>query len=175
MVDNFTASAAELLSAALQDAGVATVIGEPTYGKGVIQTTVELMSGGAFRYTYAEYLRRSGEKIDGIGVIPDVAVMYPGELPPTIAWYDGNESDDIYILKNILSYVGLNVPDGSAVYDDETQGRVKDIQVLKGLPATGVLDEETIAAINDYLHAIYMERDVALETGYDILCAMVSR
>ena len=170
LVDRFTASAAELLAAALQDAGIATVVGETTYGKGVIQTTVELMTGGAFRYTYAEYLRRSGEKIDRIGVIPDVYMQYPGELPAVIKTDENNCSDDILTLKNILEFTRLGLSDESSFYDDVTQARVVKLKGELGLQETGDLDAETIAMINEYLRTVYAERDFVLEMGYDILC-----
>lgn len=74
LVDGNTASAAELITAALQDAKAAVVIGETTYGKGVIQTLFPLITGGGFKLTTEEYLRRSGEKINKIGVTPDIAI-----------------------------------------------------------------------------------------------------
>jgi carboxyl-terminal processing protease len=74
LVDQDTASAAELIAAALQDAGAAVIIGETTYGKGVIQTLFPLRTGGALKLTTEEYLRRSGETINGIGVTPDILI-----------------------------------------------------------------------------------------------------
>jgi len=74
LTDGRTASAAELIAAALQDAGIATVVGEKTYGKGVIQTLFPLTTGGLFLLTTNEYLRRSGEKMNGVGVTPDIPI-----------------------------------------------------------------------------------------------------
>jgi carboxyl-terminal processing protease len=71
LVDEYTASAAELLSAAMQDAEAAVIVGQTTYGKGVVQTIYGLPAGGAFKLTTQEYFRRSGEKVDGVGVVPD--------------------------------------------------------------------------------------------------------
>jgi carboxyl-terminal processing protease len=75
LVDENTASAAELLSAALQDAEAAVIVGQTTYGKGVVQTIYGLPAGGAFKLTTQEYFRRSGEKVDGVGVVPDYEVL----------------------------------------------------------------------------------------------------
>jgi carboxyl-terminal processing protease len=74
LVDEYTASAAELLSAAMQDAEAAIIVGQTTFGKGVVQTIYGLPSGGAFKLTTQEYFRRSGEKVNGIGVIPDYEI-----------------------------------------------------------------------------------------------------
>jgi carboxyl-terminal processing protease len=74
LVDEYTASAAELLSAAMQDAEAAIIVGQTTFGKGVVQTIYGLPAGGAFKLTTQEYFRRSGEKVDGVGVVPDYEV-----------------------------------------------------------------------------------------------------
>ena len=84
-VSSQTASAAEILAAGLQEAGVATVIGVNTYGKTSIQSLYKLENGGAFKLTCGEYLTRSDKDISQIGVIPDV-VDY--SYPVKIRWND---------------------------------------------------------------------------------------
>jgi carboxyl-terminal processing protease len=74
LVDENTASAAELLSAALQDAEAAVIIGRTTFGKGVVQSVFSLPAGGSFKLTTEEYFRRSGEKVNGVGVTPDYEI-----------------------------------------------------------------------------------------------------
>ena len=74
LVNRFTASAAEVIASALQDANVAIVAGEPTFGKGLVQSIYALTAGGALMLTTEEYFRRSGGQINEIGVIPCVAV-----------------------------------------------------------------------------------------------------
>jgi carboxyl-terminal processing protease len=74
LVDVFTASAAELIAAAMQDAGVATIIGQVTYGKGTIQRVFMLPNGGGLSFTTDEYFRGNGGQINEIGVTPDIFV-----------------------------------------------------------------------------------------------------
>ena len=74
LVNRFTASAAEVLASALQDSGAAVVVGEQSYGKGLVQSIYALRCGGAFKLTTEVYYRRNGGAIDGIGVIPDVKI-----------------------------------------------------------------------------------------------------
>ncbi|MCL1998710.1 MAG: S41 family peptidase [Turicibacter sp.] len=74
LVDERTASAAEVLASALQDSGIATVIGVQTYGKGLVQSIYTMGTGGALKITTEEYFRRSGATINGIGVIPQIIV-----------------------------------------------------------------------------------------------------
>ena len=75
LVDRFTASAAEVIASALQDSNAAVIVGETTFGKGSIQSIYTLNIGGALILTTGEYFRRSGEAINGIGVIPCIFVQ----------------------------------------------------------------------------------------------------
>lgn len=74
LVNKGTASAAELFTASLRDFGKASVIGEQTYGKGVMQDTTELDDGGALVLTVAEYKTVYSECYNGIGITPDYQV-----------------------------------------------------------------------------------------------------
>ena len=74
LVNRFTASAAEVIASALQDADAAVVIGERTFGKGLVQSVYGLATGGALKLTTEEYFRRSGGTINGIGVTPCIYV-----------------------------------------------------------------------------------------------------
>lgn len=72
LVNGNTASAAELFTASLKDSGKAEVIGEQTFGKGIMQNTFELPDGGAVTLTVATYQTTKGECYHGVGITPDV-------------------------------------------------------------------------------------------------------
>jgi carboxyl-terminal processing protease len=76
LVDHDTASSAEIVSGALHDAGRATLMGARTFGKGRIQDVAVLSTGGAFKFTIAQYLTPDGFSLDRVGITPDV-VMSP--------------------------------------------------------------------------------------------------
>lgn len=78
LVNGSSASASELFSAAVQDRGVAEIVGKNTYGKGVVQTTFPLSDGSALKITTARYYTPNGICIDGVGVKPD----YEAEANP---------------------------------------------------------------------------------------------
>jgi carboxyl-terminal processing protease len=67
-----TASAAEILAAALQDYGLATLVGTPTYGKNTVQEIIRLTAGGALDLTIGEYVTSEGKSLAKRGVRPDV-------------------------------------------------------------------------------------------------------
>jgi carboxyl-terminal processing protease len=81
LINGDTASASEILTAALADAGLAEVVGERTFGKGSFQEVIPLDNGGALDLTVGEYVTRDGESIDGTGILPAVKAR---DLPRTM-------------------------------------------------------------------------------------------
>lgn len=74
LVNGNTASAAEILAAALKDSYGAVLVGSQTYGKGKVQHTYSLSSGEMVKYTASLWYRPNGTNIDGTGIIPDYQV-----------------------------------------------------------------------------------------------------
>lgn len=75
LTNEMSASASEILAAAVQDNGRGAVIGTTSYGKGIVQSLVSFESDGAgLQYTFAAYFTPSGRSIHKIGVTPDVIV-----------------------------------------------------------------------------------------------------
>lgn len=82
LVNQFTASASELVAGALQDQKRAVVVGEPTFGKGSVQAIVSLPGGAGMRLTVSRYYTPSGHAIQADGVHPDVAVEMQAPQDP---------------------------------------------------------------------------------------------
>lgn len=74
LVNGYTASASEIFTGAVRDYGLATIVGEQTYGKGVEQNTYELADGSALKLTTAVYYTPSHQDINGTGITPDIYV-----------------------------------------------------------------------------------------------------
>jgi carboxyl-terminal processing protease len=72
LINGDTASASEIVTAALEQAGIAKVVGTTSFGKGTFQEVVPLNNGGALDLTVGEYLTRDGTSINGIGIAPQV-------------------------------------------------------------------------------------------------------
>ena len=72
LVNGSSASASEILAAALSQNGRATLVGRKTYGKGTVQTIMPLSTGEALKLTTSRYFTPSGASINGIGIRPDV-------------------------------------------------------------------------------------------------------
>ncbi len=89
LINGSSASASEVLAGALHDHKKATLIGETTFGKGLVQTMFELKGGGALRLTTAQYYTPSGTCIDKTGIKPDIEVKM--ELEKNLALYTREE------------------------------------------------------------------------------------
>ena len=76
LVNQYSASASEVFSGAIQDYGIGSIVGVTTYGKGVVQQLIDLGDGTCLKVTIAEYYTPSGRSINGVGVKPDVEAEY---------------------------------------------------------------------------------------------------
>jgi carboxyl-terminal processing protease len=80
LIDRNTASAAEILAAAVADQAGATIVGRRSFGKGVFQQEIGLSNGGALKLTVGEYFTPDGTNLAGAGIEPDVKAR---DLPGT--------------------------------------------------------------------------------------------
>lgn len=71
LVDNNSASASEIMASSMKEKYGAIIVGKTTYGKGTVQTTVDLSNNGMLKYTIQEWLTPNGNSIDKKGVTPD--------------------------------------------------------------------------------------------------------
>jgi carboxyl-terminal processing protease len=74
-----TASAAELFAATIKDMNKGVLIGETTYGKGVMQRTYSLSDGSCVRFTVAEFFPAGGKSFNEVGLVPDYEVSFTEE------------------------------------------------------------------------------------------------
>ncbi len=74
LVNGSTASASEIVAGALQDYDKATILGEKTYGKGVVQNLFQLSNGATLKVTTADWYTPNDRTINGEGITPDIEV-----------------------------------------------------------------------------------------------------
>lgn len=81
LVDGGSASASEILTGAIKDTKSGTIVGEKTFGKGIVQSVIELKDGTAIKLTTSQYFTPNGINIHGKGIMPDIEVK-AGEATP---------------------------------------------------------------------------------------------
>lgn len=84
LVDGKSASAAEIVTAALQDSGRAVVIGTNSYGKGTVQTVIQLPNDGEMTLTWSRFHTPSGYALHGLGVLPTLCTADENSTPTAL-------------------------------------------------------------------------------------------
>lgn len=92
LINGGSASASEIVAGALQDHKRAVLIGEQTFGKGSVQTVMQIDKDEGLKLTTAKYYLPSGRTIQAVGVTPDI-IVYPGVTPENENNFSIKESD----------------------------------------------------------------------------------
>ncbi len=100
LVDENSASASEIFTGAVKDHKVGTIVGNTTYGKGIVQSIIGLNDGSSLKVTISEYFTPSGECIHKKGIDPDVKVDF--KFDPEKEKYDSQMKKALEIIKKQL-------------------------------------------------------------------------
>ncbi|UQS82787.1 S41 family peptidase [Bombilactobacillus folatiphilus] len=155
LVDKGTASAAEIFAAALKQSAGVKIIGEKTFGKGVVQTLSPLSSNSEMKITTAKWLTPNGSWINHKGLTPSIKVLYPDYL--NIKNFTSQKiikvnekSSDVKVAQQILVALGQTVPVNGTL-DEQTVQQLTTFQSQQQLPTTGQLDLATRQSLTKVL------------------------
>ena len=96
LMNENSASSSEILAGALKDRADATIVGVQSYGKGIVQTVLELDGGAGMQMTIAQYYTPNGNAVHKVGITPDVLI----ELPEgDIGMYEFGDLNDVQLAK----------------------------------------------------------------------------
>jgi carboxyl-terminal processing protease len=159
LVDENTASAAEILAGALQDSGRALLFGAQTYGKARVQEVYDLGNFGGFKITTALYETPSGQDIDWVGLTPDVPVELTFEYPTPLAsalredvlLRYGSRGADVRALQTALKVLGFDPGPIDGIFGRLTEGALMSFSQDYGLGYSTVVVPEVAKAINEAL------------------------
>lgn len=136
MVNQGSASASEIVAAAMQDWGKAVVIGMTTFGKGSVQTILPLSDGSGLRLTTAKYYTPRGESIHNVGVKPDIVVEpKPIKLAQEPSLAAGKAGEDAVAVVKPETKNGAEVTEEKKkdLKDIEAEFMKKDVQLQKAI------------------------------------------
>ena len=150
LVNGGSASASEILAAALQEVAGSYVIGENSFGKGTVQLTFsqELGDGSNVKMTVYKWLTPNGNWINEKGITPDIRVEQPeyfrvAPLSRNTTLKPDMTGEDVKNLQIMLSGLGLDPQRKDGYFNERTALSVKEFQTKHGLPATGEVDKAT--------------------------------
>ncbi|MBD0380445.1 S41 family peptidase [Paenibacillus sedimenti] len=109
LANEYSASASEVLSGALQDYNAGKVIGMQTYGKGSVQQLYQLDGGSALKVTIEEYLTPKMRKVNKVGITPDVKVDGSAAQLITALHMSGISDIHVEISKHAIKYNGVEM------------------------------------------------------------------
>ena len=182
LTNSKSASASEILAGNLRYYNQARLLGTKTYGKGTVQEIINLKQGkhGAYKVTVGEYILPGGQKINELGLQPDVYVENYDDLDFDMiqSFAPMSENKDyrageiglnIFGMEQRLSAMGYKINiDG--VFDGESQRELIEFQKKYGIKGDGILNQETIQQLDVYFQKANMilDHDYQLEKALEI-------
>ena len=150
LINEGSASASEIFSAAMKEAGGYEIVGTTSYGKGTVQVSMPIDDHSSLKITTQIWKTPDNNWINEVGVTPTIEV----EAPEFYNYYqvyleDGKslEFDQvdpaIANAQNILNTLGYSVDRTDGYFDDSTETAVKQFQKDNGIEETGVIDNKT--------------------------------
>jgi len=160
IVNEGTASGAEIIAAAVQDSRSGVLVGRRTFGKGSVQTMFTLQDGGAAQFTTARYLTPLRREIGKEGITPDILVE---EVPPPVPQLEpcgpGFPAAVVRPVQEALRALGYNPGPIDGVFGPRTRRAVQAFQRDMGLEPGVVADGPTIAALQERLTPARRDED----------------
>lgn len=149
-----TASAAEVLTIVLKEKCDAIIVGETTYGKGVIQTNRILKNGGVLKLTSYYWYSPNGVSIDKTGIEPDYEVKMPDiyyqyyfDMEEDETYEPDSVSESVRYAQLAMDYLGYDIERKDGYFDISFGQALISFRGEHGLSAIAVLDRDTFNAI----------------------------
>ncbi len=175
-----SASASEIMAGAIKDSNTGIIVGEKTYGKGTVQSTMRIQGGGGVKLTIANYLTPSGFSLDGVGITPDIEVSANANSAAEHAPIKGDRSIksgliglDVLGVQQRLSALGYNVSNHDGVFGGMTRTAVLAFQKDNNLKQDASIDQDDIKVLDSKLQEKQNSTDLQLETAIQELKKML--
>jgi len=169
-----SASASEIMIGAIKDSSAGVIVGEKTYGKGVVQKTFMFGGNNAFKMTTAEYLTRNETHIDKIGIQPDIKVKVPNFITKNnVAWELDLKGENVVQIENILLYLGYSIDKVDELYNESTVKAIKKFQADNDLTINGITDINVQVKLNERLLESLSKKDPQLQKGLEKLKELI--
>ncbi len=178
LVNGNSASASEVLAGAIKDSGAGVLVGETTFGKGLVQEMIPLGDGSAFKLTTGKYLTRNGHDINGIGITPDHELANAKQPITTenytqfdykTKWKIEDCGEGVRAAKERLYLLGYNITTINDKFDQNLKDMVAEFQKDSGLFAYGVLDITTQVKMENEFAKLEETVDMQLAKAYTLL------
>lgn len=171
-----SASASEVLSAALKDLNRAMIVGEKSFGKGTVQESHPLLNGGKLKISTHKWLTPKQEWIHAKGIQADLEVEQEELFTMDVKFRQGNfhvgdYGEEVQYVQKVLTALGYTIVREDGYFDEETQDSVEEYRKEKSLEENQDIDDtlfqSLMATITDYKSR--KENDKQLQMGISYL------
>jgi len=174
LINGQSASASEVLTAALKESAGAVVIGETSYGKGVVQVFKQYKDGSVLSLTEAQWKTPGGAWINEVGVAPDYEVKLPDYAsmrPLAIGTHlkEGSFGEDVKTLQQALDVLGYKPTGQEGLFDSDTAAALTSFQKTEGLEADGEFNDKTGYQLLSRLREKLDKEDTQRMKGIELL------
>jgi carboxyl-terminal processing protease len=178
LIDDGTASAAEIMAAALKESGGVPLVGTKSFGKGTVQTTKSFEDGSDIKYTIAKWLTPNGNWVHKDGIEPDYKVELPAyanltAIDPEKELGKDQFSNEIKSAQTMLEALGYSPGRVDGFFDEKTKQAVIAFQQANGIEATGTIKGKTATLLMEKLQEKVKQNDSQLEMAKDVLRKMI--
>jgi carboxyl-terminal processing protease len=181
LVNENSASASEIMAAAIQDSGTGKLVGVNTYGKGTVQSVLKLNDGSGMKVTIANYLTPKGLIIDGVGIKPDFEIQNTTlgtskEFAPLSGQKSIKLKDvslEVLGMQQRLKSLGYQVGSLDGVFGKGTLVIVQKFQKDSKLKLDGSMDADDIKVLNAKFDIQAGSKDAQLDKAVEVIKEMI--
>ncbi|WP_459349914.1 lmo1851 family serine protease [Neobacillus thermocopriae] len=174
LIDKGSASASEILAAAVKESAGVPLVGEKSFGKGNVQTAADFSDGSNIKYTIAKWLTPNGNWIHKKGIKPDMEVALPeyANLPiinPEKELTLSTSSTEVQTAQKMLKALGYDPGREDGFFDEKTKKAVMSFQTANQLTADGILKGETTLKLMEKIRELINNNDTQLNKAIEVL------
>lgn len=172
LVDGQTASAAELVAAALKESAHIPVVGQKTFGKGTVQLVTSLDKQSEMKLSTQKWLTPKKNWVHKKGLVPDILIALPTAQQLNTFNNQLNNQEELSEsqkkdIQELFDFLGIHIDLKN--FDSSYQAALKEIQKNEKLKVTGQLDQETLEKVNALIFSKYLKEDLSYQKALEQL------
>lgn len=172
LVDGQTASAAELVAAALKESAHIPVVGQKTFGKGTVQLVTSLDKQSEMKLSTQKWLTPKKNWVHKKGLVPDILIALPTAQQLNTFNNQLNNQEELSEsqkkdIRELFDFLGIHIDLQN--FDSSYQAALKEIQTNEKLKVTGQLDQETLEKVNALIFSKYLKEDLSYQKALEQL------
>ncbi|MFE4707957.1 S41 family peptidase [Peribacillus simplex] len=174
LIDDGSASASEIVAAAVSESADIPLIGVKSFGKGTVQTAQDFEDGSNFKYTAAKWLTPEGNWIHKKGIKPDINVKLPdyASLPyisPDKELKASDSSSEVKAAEEMLKEAGHDPGKIDGFFDEATTNAVIAFQKEQKIKETGTIKDDTTVKLMQVIQEKILKNDTQVKKAVEVL------